>query len=47
MLNLLTKFEDLKKYHLTSLERLGYGGSAIAPDLIDRTKEIFPNHELV
>jgi len=47
MLNLLTKFEDLKKYDLTSLERLGYGGSPIAPDLIHRTREIFPNLELV
>lgn len=47
MLNLLTKFEDLKKYDLTSLKQLGYGGSPIAPDLIHRTREIFPNLELV
>jgi long-chain acyl-CoA synthetase len=47
MLNMLTKFQDLKKYDLTSLERLGYGGSPVAPDLIHRTREVFPNVELI
>jgi long-chain acyl-CoA synthetase len=47
MINILTQFADLKKYDLTSLERLGYGGSPIAPDLINRIREIFPNVELV
>ena len=47
MINILTQFPDLKKYDLTSLERLGYGGSPIAPDLIHRIREIFPNVELV
>src|SRR6185295_1424600 len=47
MINILTQFADLKKYDLTSLERLGYGGSPIAPDLIHRIREIFPNVELV
>jgi long-chain acyl-CoA synthetase len=47
MINMLTQFEDLKKYDLTSLERLGYGGSPIAPDLLHRTREIFPNVELI
>ena len=46
MLNMLTKFEDLKKYDLASLERLGYGGSPIAPELIHRTREVFPNVQL-
>jgi long-chain acyl-CoA synthetase len=30
MINMLTQFEGLKNYDLTSLERLGYGGSPIA-----------------
>jgi long-chain acyl-CoA synthetase len=47
MLNVLTQFEDLKKYDLTSLERLGYGGSPIAPELIHRVREIFPKVELI
>ncbi len=47
MINILTQFPDLTKYDLTSLERLGYGGSPIAPDLIHRIREIFPNVELV
>jgi len=47
MLNMLTKFEDLKKYDLTTLERLGYGGSPIAPELIHRTREVLPKVELI
>ena len=47
MLNVLTQFEDLKKYDLTSLERLGYGGSPIAPELIHRVREIFPKLDLI
>jgi long-chain acyl-CoA synthetase len=47
MINMLTQFEDLKNYDLTSLERLGYGGSPIAPDLLHRTRESFPNVELI
>ncbi len=47
MLNILTKFEDLKKYDLSSLERLGYGGSPVAPDLIHRVRELLPNVELI
>ncbi|HEY8226009.1 MAG TPA: AMP-binding protein [Pyrinomonadaceae bacterium] len=47
MINLLLQYADLKKYDLTSLERLGYGGSPIAPELIHRTREAFPNVELV
>src|SRR6185295_14330082 len=47
MINMLTQFEELKNYDLTSLERLGYGGSPIAPDLLHRTREIFPNVELI
>lgn len=47
MLNMLTQFPDLKKYDLSSLERLGYGGSPIAPELIHRIRAAFPNVELV
>jgi acyl-CoA synthetase (AMP-forming)/AMP-acid ligase II len=47
MLNVLTQFDDLKKYDLTSLERLGYGGSPIAPKLIHRVREIFPKVDLI
>jgi acyl-CoA synthetase (AMP-forming)/AMP-acid ligase II len=46
MINMLTQFEELKNYDLTSLERLGYGGSPIAPELIHRTRELLPNVEL-
>jgi len=47
MINMLTQFEELKNYDLTSLERLGYGGSPIAPELIDRTREVLPNVKLI
>lgn len=47
MLNMLTQFPELEKYDLTSLERLGYGGSPIAPELIHRTREVFPKVELI
>jgi len=47
MLNVLTQFGDLKKYDLTSLERLGYGGSPIAPELIHRVRDIFPKVDLI
>lgn len=47
MLNILTKFDGLKKYDLTSLERLGYGGSPISPELIHQIRAAFPNVELV
>jgi len=47
MLNVLTQFEDLKNYNLTSLERLGYGGSPIAPELIHRVRDVFPKLRLI
>ena len=34
MINMLTQFRDVKKYDLSSLAVLGYGGSPIAPELI-------------
>jgi long-chain acyl-CoA synthetase len=47
MINLLVQFPDLKKYDLTSLEGLGYGGSPMAPALIHRTREVLPNVPLL
>src|SRR6266404_1683422 len=47
MINLLTQFAELKKYDLTSLENLGYGGSPIAPELIHRMRDLLPNLKLV
>ena len=47
MMNLLTQFPEVKKYDLSSLEVLAYGGSPIAPEIIDRTKELLPNVKLV
>jgi long-chain acyl-CoA synthetase len=47
MINMLTQFPDLKKYDLTSLKHLGYGGSPMAPELVHRTREVLPNVKLV
>ena len=47
MINMLTQFPDLKKYDLTTLEVLGYGGSPMAPELIHRTRETLPHVHLV
>jgi long-chain acyl-CoA synthetase len=47
MINLLTQYADLKKYDLTSLEYLGYGGSLIAPELIHSTRKMLPRAKLV
>jgi len=47
MINMLTQFPDLKKYELTSLQHLGYGGSPMAPELVHRTRQAFPGVKLV
>ena len=47
MINMLTLFPDLKKYDLTSLKHLGYGGSPMAPELVHRTRQVLPNVKLV
>ena len=47
MMNLLTQFPEVKKYDLGSLEVLAYGGSPIAPEIIDRTRDLLPNVKLV
>jgi long-chain acyl-CoA synthetase len=46
MINLLIQFADLGKYDLSSLERIGYGGSPIAPELIHRTRDVLPGRQL-
>jgi acyl-CoA synthetase (AMP-forming)/AMP-acid ligase II len=47
MINLLTQFPDARKYDLSSLEVLAYGGSPMAPELIQRTRELLPYLKLV
>jgi acyl-CoA synthetase (AMP-forming)/AMP-acid ligase II len=47
MINMLTQFPELAKYDLASLKYLGYGGSPIAPDLIQRVRKILPDLKLV
>ena len=47
MINLLTQFPELKKYDLSSLEVLAYGGSPMAPELIHLLREALPNLKLV
>ena len=47
MINLLTQFAGSKKYDLSSLEVLAYGGSPMAPELIRRTRDLLPNVKLV
>jgi long-chain acyl-CoA synthetase len=47
MINMLTQFPDLKKYDLTSLQHLGYGGSPMAPELVHHTRQVFPDVKLV
>ncbi len=47
MINLLTQFPELHKYDLTSLERIAYGGSPMAPELIHRTRAVLPHVKLV
>ncbi len=47
MINLLTQFSEVRKYDLSSLEVLAYGGSPMARELIHRTRELLPNLKLV
>ncbi len=46
MLNLLTQFDRISEYDLTSLKVIAYGGSPIAPELIHRVQQILPNVRL-
>jgi acyl-CoA synthetase (AMP-forming)/AMP-acid ligase II len=47
MINLLTQFPDVKKYDLSSLQVLAYGGSPMAPELVHRTRELLPKVKLI
>jgi long-chain acyl-CoA synthetase len=47
MINLLTQFPDAKKYVLSSLQVLAYGGSPMAPELIQRARELLPTVKLI
>ena len=47
MINLLTQFPEVKKYDLSRLEVLAYGGSPMPPDLIRRTRELLPEVKLI
>jgi long-chain acyl-CoA synthetase len=47
MINLLTQFVEARKYDLSSLQVLAYGGSPMAPELVHRTRELLPNVKLI
>jgi long-chain acyl-CoA synthetase len=47
MINLLTQFADARKYDLSSLQVLAYGGSPMAPELVHRTRELLPKVKLI
>ena len=47
MINLLTQFLDARKYDLSSLQVLAYGGSPMAPELVHRTRELLPKAKLI
>jgi long-chain acyl-CoA synthetase len=44
---LLTQFLDARKYDLSSLQVLAYGGSPMAPELVHRTRELLPKVKLI
>jgi acyl-CoA synthetase (AMP-forming)/AMP-acid ligase II len=47
MINFLVQLPELAKYDLSSLKRLAYGGSPMAPELIHQTRATLPNLKLV
>jgi long-chain acyl-CoA synthetase len=47
MINLLIQFDEAKKYDLNTLTVLAYGGSPMAPELIQRTKKLLPRVKLI
>src|SRR5580692_10491374 len=47
MINLLTQLVEAKKYDLSSLQVLAYGGSPMAPELVHRTRELLPKIKLI
>ena len=47
MINLLAQSGETKEYDLSSLEVIAYGGSAMAPELIHRVRNLLPSVKLV
>jgi long-chain acyl-CoA synthetase len=47
MINLLTQFIEARKYDLSTLQVLAYGGSPMAPELVRRTRELLPKVKLI
>jgi long-chain acyl-CoA synthetase len=47
MLNLLTQMPEARPYDLSSIEVLAYGGSPIAPELVQRTRKLLPKAKLL
>jgi len=47
MINLLTQFPDARKYDLSSLQVLAYGGSPMAPQLVHQTRDLLPKVKLI
>ena len=47
MLNLLTQMPEGKPYDLSSLEVLAYGGSPMAPELVQRVRKLLPDVKLI
>jgi long-chain acyl-CoA synthetase len=43
LLHRMVNFPDAGKYDLSSIKTIGGGGSPVAPSLIERTRQIFPN----
>ncbi len=43
LLHRMVNFPDADKYDLSSIKTVGGGGSPVAPSLIERTRQIFPN----
>jgi acyl-CoA synthetase (AMP-forming)/AMP-acid ligase II len=47
MMNLLIQFPNARKYDLSSLQVLAYGGSPMAPELVRRTRQLLPKVKLI
>jgi len=47
MINFLTQFPGAGNYDLRSLEVLAYGGSPMAPELVQHTRELLPQAKLI
>src|SRR5246127_3055997 len=47
MINLLTQFPEAKKYDLSGLQVLAYGGSPMSPELVHRTRQLLPKAKLI